>query len=147
MVAGYDSGAFERNKRDISSQYDRDSITNAYGRFLSQQRGERSLGDMSRSFGRQYAPQKASFGQRGFTPGITAGPQQESMRRFIGDYGREYGRTQQGITQELQQFDQNQAYLDSWKQQALADLQAEKAQAIANTATGIQSARNYYGGL
>ena len=143
----YDYGGYERNKRDIYHQHGQESITNAYGRFLSQQRGERSLGDMSRGFQRQYPGVRASFGQRGFTPGIKSGVQQSSMRDYVGDYTRSYGRTQQDMTQGLQQYDLNQSNLNSWKQQSLADLEAQKAQEIASTATNVQRVRGQLGGI
>jgi hypothetical protein len=144
----YDSGAYERQKRDIEYDYGNQATTNAYGRFLSQQRGERQLGDMSRSFQNSYAPYKAQFGQRGLAgPGINSGVQHQAMQNYVGDYMRNYGWAQQDLTQQLQQYDMNQANLDAFHQQSLADLEAQKAQQIASDAQAIEYLRQLVGGL
>ena len=144
----YNAGAYERQKRDIEYDYGQQATTNAYGRFLSQQRGERSLGDTSRMFGRAYPSYKAQFGQRGLGgPGIRSGVQQQAMSNYAGDYLRDYGRQQQDLTQQLQQFDLNQQNLDAFKQQSLADLEAQKAEQIANDANALEYLRQLVGGL
>lgn len=144
----YDAGGYERQKRNVEYDYGTQAATNAYGRFLSQQRGERSLGDLSRTYGRSYAPYKAQFGQRGLAgPGIQSGVQQQSMSNYVGDYLRNYGNQQQDITQQLQGFDLNQQNLDAFRQQSLADIEAQKAQSIANDAQALEYLRQLVGGL
>lgn len=144
----YDSGSYERQKRDVEYDYGTQSATNAYGRFLSQQRGERGLGDMSRQFGNSYAPYKAQFGQRGLAGnGIQSGVQQQAMSNYVGDYARNYGYAQQDMTQQLQQYDQNQNNFDAFRQQSLADIEAQKAQSIANDAQALEYLRQLVGGL
>lgn len=144
----YNEGNYERQKRDIEYNYSNAATQNAYGRFLSQQRGERSLGDMSRNFGRSYAPYKAQFGNRGLAgAGINSGVQQQAMSNYLGDYARDYGRQQQDITQGLQQYDSELDNLSAFRQQSLADLEAEKAQGIANDARMIEYLRELVGGL
>lgn len=144
----YNAGAYERQKRDIEYDYGNQATTNAYGRFLSQQRGERSLGDTSRAFGRSFPTYKAQFGQRGLSgPGVQSGVQQQAMSNYTGDYLRDYGRQQQDLTQNLQQFDLTQQNLDAFKQQSLADLEAQKAEQIANDANALEYLRQLVGGL
>lgn len=143
-----DYGGYERQKGDIEYRYTQDAANNAYGRFISQQRGQRQLGDMSRQFGRSYAPYKATFGQRGLAGGgINSGTMQQSMRNFIGDYGRNYLRTQQDVTQGLQQYDLNQSNLDAWRSQALADVETQKANEIAQAAQNLQWLQDMLGRL
>jgi hypothetical protein len=144
----YDAGAYERQKRDVEYDYGNQSATNAYGRFLSQQRGQRGLGDMTRGFEQSYAPYKAQFGQRGLAGGgIQSGVQQQAMSNYVGDYARNYGYGQQDLTQQLQQYDMNQNNLDAFRQQSLGDIEAQKAQAIANDAQAIEYLRQLVGGL
>lgn len=144
----YDAGAYQRRKRDIEYDYGNQSATNAYGRFLAQQRGERGLGDMSRGFQRQYPTYKAQFGQRGLAgPGINSGVQRQAMSNYVGDYMRNYGWAQQDLTQQLQQYDMNQNNLNAFHQQQLADLEAQKAQQIANDAQALEYLRSLVGGL
>jgi hypothetical protein len=144
----YDAGAYERQRRDVEYDYGTQAATNAYGRFLSQQRGERNLGEMNRGFERSYAPYKAQFGMRGLAgPGIQSGVQQQAMSNYVGDFMRNYGWAQQDLTQQLQGYDMNQNNLDAFHQQYLADLEAQKAQQIANDAQAIEYLRQLVGGL
>lgn len=143
-----DYGGYERQRGDIDYKYSQDSTNNAYSRFISQQRGDRNRGDASREFGRSYAPQKASYGQRGLSGGgVTSGAMRESMNRYVGDYSREYQRSMQDSTMENQQYDMNQANLDQWRQQAYADLETQKANDIAWTAQNLQYLKSMLGGL
>jgi len=144
----YDAGAYERQKSGVEYDYGQQSATNAYGRFLSQQRGERSLADTTQQFNRGYAPYKAQYGQRGLAGGgIQSGVQQQAMANYAGDYARNYGYQQQDLTQQLQQYDMNQNNLTAFHQQSLADIEAQKAQSIANDAQAIEYLRQLVGGL
>ena len=144
----YDYGGYERQKGDINYKYTQDAANNAYGRFISQQRGQRNMGDMSRQFGRSYPRYKSTFGQRGLgQPGINSGTMQQSMNRYVGDFGREYLRTQQDLTQDLQQYDLTQSNLDSWRSQALTDLETEKANEISDAAGLLQQLTEQLGRL
>src|SRR5262245_21468276 len=144
----YNAGAYERQKRDIEYDYSTQAATNAYGRFLSQQRGERTLGDLRRGFQREIPSYRATFGQRGLAgPGIQSGVQRQSMANYVGDYMRQYGQTAQDLTQQLQQFDLTEQQLGAFRQQSLADLEAQKAEQIANDAQAIEYLRQLVGGL
>jgi len=151
MADGYsipDYGGYERQRGDINYKYTQDAATNAYGRFISQQRGQRGLGDMSRDFGRAYPGYKAGFGQRGLSGGgINSGTMNQSMNRFVGDFGRNYQRAQQDMTQQGQQYDLNQNNLDQWRQQALQDVETQKANDIANAAMNLQYWKQAMGGI
>lgn len=152
MSDGYSAassyGGYQRSKGDIDYQYSRDSINNAYGRFLSQQRGQRSLGDMSREFGRSLPRYQSTFGARGLNnAGVRSGVERQSMQNYIGDYGRNYLRTQQDVTRDLQQYDYNQEALNEWRGQALADLEARKASEISMAAQNLQALRDLLGSL
>ena len=109
MPVGYgtvDTGAYEQEASDLNYRYNTDKATNAYGRFLSQQRGNRTLGGMSRNFSRALPNYKAHFGQRGLSGGgIRSGSMGRAMGNFLGDYSRDYGQAQQDMTQEAQQYD------------------------------------------
>lgn len=144
----YDYGGYERAKGDIDYKYSTDAATNAYGRFISQQRGQRNLGDMSQDFGRAMPRHNAAFGSRGLAgSGVKSGVYQRSMNNFVGDYGRDYQRAQQDMTLEGQQYDLNQYNSDAWRQQALQDLETDKANEIATAAENLQYLRQALGGL
>jgi hypothetical protein len=145
---GSNYGGYERARGDIDYRYSNEAATNAYGRFISQQRGERGLGDMSRSFQRSFPNYQAQFNQRGLRqPGVNSGTMQQSMNRFIGDFDRSYTRGQQDMTMQDQQFEMNQRNLDEWREQALGSLESQKANEIANAAINLDYWRRATGGL
>ena len=141
-------GGYERQRGDIENKYATDTATQAYGRFLGQQRYDRGAADMTRNFGQSYAPQKSRFGQRGLSGGgIRSGAMQQSMGRFVGDYQRDYTRAQQDQTQANQQYDLGQANLDQWRQKALQGVEDDKANEIAWAAQNLQQLRELLGTL
>jgi hypothetical protein len=144
----YDYGNYERQKNDANYRYSTESANNAYGRFISQQRGNRSLSDTSRSFGRQMPQYKSQFGQRGLAGnGVQSGVMQNSMSNYLGDYARGYGRQQQDNTSQLQQFDLNLDNLSSMYQQQLGDFEGQKSKDIALDAAQIDALKALVGGL
>jgi hypothetical protein len=143
-----DYGGYGRQKADVQYKYGQDSVTNAYGRFISQQRGERGLADSYRGYQRQFPQQTSQFGQRGLSgSGLSSGVMQNSMNNFVGDFARDYGRQQQDLTQNLQQFDLGQVNLDSWRQQQMQAIEAQKQRDIANDAAQLDYLRQMVGGL
>ena len=143
-----DYGSYERQNGAVDYKYGTDSATNAYGRFISQQRGSRQLGDMTKGFQRRTPIYKSQFGQRGIGGGgVSSGVMKQSMQNYLGDYGTDYGRAQQDITQGLQQYDLNQDNLNAWRQQQNAEIEAQKAQAIAADAAQLDWLRQMVGGL
>lgn len=141
-------GGYTRSAADVDYDYGNRSTQNAFGRFLGQQRFERGRGDASRSFGRQYTPYKASFGQRGLSGGgINSGSMQESMGRFVGDFARDDLRANQGQTLQNQNYDLQQANLDQWRQRELQDIETKKANEIAWTAQNLTGLQELLGGL
>lgn len=150
-LSGYgvpDTGKYEGAVADLGYRYNTDKATNAYGRFLSQQRGERGLGDMRQTFNRSLPNYKAGFGQRGLSgSGIRSGVQSRAMSNYLGDYARDYGRLQQDATQEAQNYDLSSAQMDAYYNNSLAALEQSKQSEIANAALAIEALRPYLGGL
>ena len=141
-------GDYTRQKADTQYKYGQDSISNAYGRFISQQRGERGLGDSYRGYQRQFPQQTAQFGRRGLSgSGVNSGVMQNSMNNFVGDFARDYGRQQQDLTMGLQGFDLSQSNLDAWRDQQMAAIEAQKQRAIADDASQLTYIRQMVGGL
>ena len=143
-----DYGGYSRQRRDVEYQYGRDASTNAYSRFLSQQRGSRDLGDYQTNFQRSMPSFQSGLSRRGLTgPSVQSGVARQAMQRYVGDYGQQYGRMQQDMTQGLQQHDLQQANLDAWRQSSLADIQNQEAMAVAQDAANLQYLREIYGAL
>jgi hypothetical protein len=151
-LAGYGGGAniagYGAQAADVQYRYNTDKATNAYSRFLSQQRGQRTLGDMSTDFGRGLPSYKSTFGQRGLAgPGVRSGSMQRSMGNFLGDYARDYGRAQQDAVQEAQNYDLQSAQMDAYLNNSLASIEQQKQNDIANAALSIEALRSYLGSL
>jgi hypothetical protein len=149
-LAGYgaNTSQYDQQSSDLQYRYNTDRASNAYGRFLSQQRGTRTLGDLSQNFNRALPSYKAKFGQRGLAgPGVQSGAMQHSMRNYLGDYAQQYGRAQLDAQQEAAQFDQSGAQLDAYYNNSLAQIAAAKQAEIANSASAIESLRQLLGGL
>jgi hypothetical protein len=143
-----DYGGYERQRGNVEYKYSTDSATNAYGRFLGQQRYERQNADASRAYGRAYPGYKASFGQRGLSQGgINSGAMRRSMGNYVGDYQRQYQQGAQDQTLANQNYDMQQANLDQWRQQSLQGIESDKANEIAFAAQNLQQLRDLLGSL
>jgi hypothetical protein len=148
MADGYNSGYYNQQASDAQYRYNTDKATNAYGRFLSQQRGSRDLGDLSKGFSRQLPNYRAQFGQRGLSgPGVRSGTMQRSMANYLGDYASDYSRVQQDATQEAQNYDLQSAQMDAYLNNSLASIEQQKQDDIANAALAIEALRPYLGGV
>lgn len=147
-MAMTDYGGYEGQRRDVSYRHDTDAMNNAYGRFISQQRGSRQLGDMHRNFSRQTPSHNAGYGRRGLAgAGTQSGVQQRGMQNWYGDYGREYGRTQQDLTEGLRQYDRQQMSSTAYRDQALRDIDMAQTNEMANAAQNLEWLKQMIGAL
>jgi len=143
-----DYGGYERQKGAAEYKYGTESASNAYGRFLGQQRYERQTADSSRAFGRAYPGYKANFGQRGLSQGgINSGAMNRSMGNYVGDYQRQMQQGAQDQTLANQNWDMQQANLDQWRQTELQGIETSKANDIANAASNLQWLKEMLGSL
>ena len=71
----------------------------------------------------------------------------QKMGEFVGDYSRGQQRAYQDQTLANQSYDMQQAQSDQWRQQALQDIETQKANDIAWTAQNITELRELLGGL
>ena len=146
---GYtDPGYYESQRRNINSEFGAQMAANTYGRFVSQQRGQRDLNDMTRGFKQGFGGYSSQFGQRGIGGGgIQSGVMQKAMGNYVGDYQRQYQRGSQDLTEQLRQFDLTGTQLKSQRSNALADLKMQKAREIAFAAQNIEALRQILGGM
>ncbi len=72
---------------------------------------------------------------------------QRSMANYLGDYARDYGRAQQDVTQEAQNYDLQSSQLDAYLNNSLATIEQQKQNDIANAALAIEALRPYLGSL
>lgn len=138
-----DYAGYERMRRNIMSDYAAKAASNDYGRFVSQQRGSRAIGDLTQNFQRSWAPTVASWMRRGANPQVNSGFYQQAMQNYVGDYQQRQNDLQQQNAQQDYQFGLSAAQLEAEKQRALAELEAQKQAQIANLAMNIQAIKPY----
>lgn len=140
-------GGYEASRRGVENRYTLDSARNAYGRFLSKQRGQRGLSDTTRNFKQSYAPYASQFGARGLTGGgLTSGVHQRAMANYVGDYYRDFGRQQQDLANTMQQYDIDQGMRDMWREEELRNIDLERYRNIASAAQSLNALREWLGG-
>lgn len=145
---GANNAGYAQQAADLQYRYNTDRSANAYGRFLSQQRGSRSLGDLTQEMRRGLPGARSYWNQRGFNgPGIRSGTQQRAMQNYLGDYTTAYSRAQADATQEAQNYDLQQAQLDAYYNNSLAALETERQTEIANAAQALEALRQALGGI
>lgn len=135
-----------RQQRSVQNDYAAKSTANTFSRGLAQQRGNRNIFDFKQSFGRQMPSFTAGMAQRGMAgAGVQSGVYQQAMQNFVGDHTRGLGRMTEDNFNSMRQFDMNQAGFDAARSSSMADIEAQKAQQIAQTAFNIQSVRPLMG--
>jgi hypothetical protein len=137
-----DTSVYERQRRGINEDYAAKSATNAYSRFLSQQRGERNIADYSRDFQRKTPGLTAAYGKRGLTGGgVKSGVYGRAMQRYVGDYSQNMDRQLADQATQTRQYDLSEAQLASARDRALSDMETDKAKEIANAASYLSALR------
>lgn len=139
----YDASAFEARRRGLMDQYASTGSANAYGNFVSQQRGQRDLAKMAKGY-EKAAPQIVSgFGRSGMlTPTVRSGAFAKAMREFAKDRISNTAEAQQNLSQEQNMFELGQRQLQSNYNVGLQDLEAEKARQIEQDALELMRLRS-----
>lgn len=138
----YDPSMFENRRRGLTQQYGAESAMNEYARMLAQQRGSRSLGEFQRQVTKQIPQFARSFGRKGLQgQGIRSGLFNRAISEFGQEAARQQGYTVQDLAEEQRQFQLREAQAKSNLEQALLDLESEKARQIAESAQGLLSLR------
>lgn len=147
MPGEYSPGVYEAQRRGIDDDYAAKSSANAYSRTLSQQRGNRQIGQFQQNFRRELPGFNANFARRGLSGGnVRSGVHSNAFNRYVGDYQSNLGGMQADLAGQDQQFALNQMSLDQMRQSALADLEAQRQQQIALAALNISAVRPLIGG-
>jgi hypothetical protein len=140
-----DTSVYESQRRNINEDYAAKSATNAYSRFLSQQRGDRQIADYSRDFQRGLPKLTAAYGRRGLAGGgVKTGVYGQAMQRYTGDYQQNLARQYADTAGEARQYDLSQAQLASARDRALSDMETDKAKEIANAASYLSALKPQY---
>jgi hypothetical protein len=143
-----DLSHFMRQDSAVRNRFANDSAQNTFNKNRALTQHGNAMADFNRGFKRQLPGFSASFGRRGLAGGgIKSGVMGRAMNNFVGDYTREVGRAQQNQFDDMQQFDFNQSRFAADRDSALADIEAQKAATIAQTAAQISALQPYMGGF
>ena len=131
----YDPSVYESQRRALTQKYGADSAMQAYSRFLTQQRGQRQQQSLSDQYRKAFPQLISSYGRRGLAgpnvkSGIARGGLSELAKKQLSDYGD----LQQGMQQEMGQYDLQSAMREADLYGGLTDLEAQKARQIAEDA-------------
>jgi len=122
-MAGYfDEAALEGTRRAATQQRDTSLATNAYARFLAQQRGERTVSDLGTQQAKQWETVSSPWGKRGMLNSgqYVQGLQKAAMERF-----NKMNDTRLGVQGELRTYDDKAAGIEAEYQRALADAELQ----------------------
>ena len=140
-----DTSVYEAQRRSINQDYGTKSAMNAYSRFLSQQRGERGITDYTQSWKKSTPKFAAGFSRRGMGGGaVQSGVYQNAMRNYMSDYNQGLNRMYQDQATEGRQYDLSEAQLTSARDQALAQMETDKAKEIALAASYLSALKPNY---
>jgi hypothetical protein len=135
-----DTSQFERGRRDVNTQWGAGQAANDFARTQSQQRFSRSSFDFKQNFGRQQAGFMSGQARRGLTGGgVVSGGFQQALQNRVGDYTTQVGRMNSDFGDETRRFDMEANNMDTWRNNALADIQAAKTKDISMTALNLQA--------
>ncbi len=141
-----DESVYEGQRRAIANRYSQQAASNALGRFVSQQRGSRGIQDYQQNYQRQAPSYTANYTHRGLAgSGVRSGVYNTAMRNYVGDYQQNLNRMYADQSTEGNQYDLNQAGYDAERQQALADIETQKARDIANAAAYLNALKGQFG--
>ena len=139
----YDASAYEARRRGLMDQYASTGAANAYSNFLSQQRGQRSLADMSKGYEKALPQVRTSYVKRGlYGPNVQSGVFRKALQDFARERISQTAQAQQDLAQQQDMFNLGQSQLESNYRVGLQDLEAEKARQIEQDALELMRLRS-----
>jgi len=130
-MAAYGTATYDYTKgtNDLARNKGVSDASQAYGRFLGQERFRRDQGDMTQNFKRQMPKVGSAFNARGLH---SSGLRQQAQTQTAEQYNQQLQRSQFDQAQGEQGFEMRQAADDAGYQAALADLFARFQMARGN---------------
>ena len=131
----YDASLYEYQRRALTQKYGADSAMQAYSRFLTQQRGQRQQQSLSEQYRKAFPQLTSSYGRRGLsTPRTSSGIVRSGLSELAKKQLADYGDLQQGLQQEMGQYDLQSAMREADLYSGFTDLETQKARQIAEDA-------------
>lgn len=138
----FDPSVYEARKRGLTQGYAAEGAMNAYQQFVSQQRGQRSIADLTRQHEKAAPATVAAYGRRGLSgPNVRSGVTMRALRELAQQRIREQSDLERQLRESAMGYDLSERRRQEMYQSALQDLEAEKAREIAESARSILAYR------
>ena len=138
----YNPADYEARRRGYTQQYAATGAMNAYANFLAQQRGNRERRGITEQYEKAQPQVVAGYSRRGMVgPNVRSGLFARGLQDFAKQRARTFSEFDQGLQEQQRAYDLGEAQrLEAFKNQ-LADMESEKAQAIADAARQLYARR------
>ena len=134
----YDPSLYEARRRGYTENYASTAAANQYARTLSQQRGARQRLAALRQYETAQPQLVRAYSQRNLvSPNVRSGIFNRAMQEFASERARGLSEFDLGQSEQMRQFDLEDARLLQDYRRAMGDLEAEKAREIANAAAQL----------
>ena len=134
----YDPSAYEARRRSYLQNYASTGAMEAYKNFLSQQRGQRNLADLSQQYEKAAPQVVAGYGRRGLVaPSVRSGVFNRALSEFAKERISKQAEAQRALAEQQQGYELLQRQLADQFGQNIADLEAEKARQIEEDARAL----------
>lgn len=141
----YDPSMYEARRRGLMENYSATGAANTYANFLSRQGQARNFADLQDEYNKAAPQVVAGYGKRGLlTPNVRSGAFNKAMQEFAKNRIKSESRAMQDMAQGEQQYGLGMAQLGAGYRGSLADLEAEKAREIEQTAAELLRLRSGY---
>ena len=138
----YNPADYEARRRGYTQQYGAPGAMNAYANFLSQQRGARERQGMVEEYNKAQPRVVSGYSRRGMVgPNVRSGLFARGLQDFAKQRARSFSEFDQQQLEQQRMYDLTEAQrLEAFRNQ-LADMESEKAQAIADAARQLYARR------
>ena len=134
----YDPSAYEARRRSYLQNYASTGAMEAYKNFLSQQRGQRNLADLSQQYEKAAPQVVAGYGRRNLVaPSVRSGVFNRALSEFAKERISKQAEAQRALAEQQQGYELLQRQLADQFGQNIADLEAEKARQIEEDARAL----------
>lgn len=144
-MSSFDPSFYESQRRGLLRNFSADSAMNSYQRFLSQRRGTRNISDMERGYSEATPRMVASFSRRGLTgPNIRSGVFSQALQKWDADRVRQLSRARESMQEDDMGYELADRSSRSNYEDALLELELDKARRIQDDAMRLMSMRAGY---
>ncbi len=145
-MSNIDFSPYEAKRRTAFDQLSAGTSRNAYAKFLSKQRGDRNLEMMKGSFQKQMPTYVSGLLQRGLGgPSVRSGIADRTLNDAAVNFQNTYSDATDALNQEQAGFNNTQASYQDAYNNAINDIESEKARAIRESAYSLNAFKPFLG--